>query len=311
MATIADSLNPVAATWAGLMLAAVWQTTLLAILIALVASRLQKAAPAVRYWLWQILTFKLLIVSFWTIAIPLPPWLPRDTPNQPSIPPAAVNAPADGTDRGAAIAASPPVQGRTVRRPPPFSDATGLSVASWLMMAWLLVVATEVFLVLHQRTRLARLLCGSRSLDETPLKAQLTELAGQLGLKRVPELREVEFPGSPFVCGLRHPWVVLPASLADSLGPEELRQVLLHELAHVKRGDLFWDWFPTIARMLFFFHPVAHWAARRILLERELACDQLALRLSNQDGAGYARMLVRVASMASFPLRVRTAKDRE
>ncbi|MFI5457045.1 MAG: M56 family metallopeptidase [Isosphaerales bacterium] len=68
-------------------------------------------------------------------------------------------------------------------------------------------------------------------------------------------------------------------------------------------GDLFWDWFPAIARMLFFFHPVAHWAAGRILLERELACDQAAMNLSNRDAASYARMLVQVASAASFPLR--------
>jgi beta-lactamase regulating signal transducer with metallopeptidase domain len=77
----------------------------------------------------------------------------------------------------------------------------------------------------------------------------------------------------------------------------------------LKRGDLIWDWFPAIARMLFFFHPVAHWAAGRTLLERELACDQAALRLSNRDEAGYARMLVRVASLASFPLRAGTAGD--
>ena len=121
----------------------------------------------------------------------------------------------------------------------------------------------------------------------------------------------VDSSGSPFVCGLRRPWLVLPEGLASLLGPDELRQVLLHELAHVKRGDLIWDWFPAIARMLFFFHPVAHWAAGRILLERELACDQAALRLSNRDEAGYARMLVRVASLASFPLCAGTGNDGE
>jgi beta-lactamase regulating signal transducer with metallopeptidase domain len=98
------------------------------------------------------------------------------------------------------------------------------------------------------------------------------------------------------------PVLVLPEGLAGALEPDELRQVLLHELAHVKRGDLILDWFPAIARLLFFFHPVAHWAAGRILLERELACDQAAINLSNHDAASYARMLVRVATVAAFPL---------
>ena len=49
-------------------------------------------------------------------------------------------------------------------------------------------------------------------------------------------------------------------------------------------------------------NPVAHWAAGRILLERELACDQAAMNLSNCDAGSYARMLVQVAGAAAFPL---------
>ncbi len=85
---------------------------------------------------------------------------------------------------------------------------------------------------------------------------------------------------------------------------------MLHELAHVKRGDLFWDGFPMIARMLFFFPPGGPWAARRILLERA-GMRPTRPPARTRTGAGYARMLVRVASMASFPLRVGTAKDRK
>jgi beta-lactamase regulating signal transducer with metallopeptidase domain len=209
----------------------------------------------------------------------------------------------DRGDRGAAPATRTPGEPGPVVRLLSAPGSSGLSATSWLMATWLLVVAVEVVLIVQQRSRLARLLRRSRPLEDTALTAQLVELAGRLGLRRVPALRGAEWDGSPFVCGLLRPWLVLPEGLAGSLEPDELRQVLLHELAHVKRGDLFWDWFPTLARLLFFFHPVAHWAAGRILLERELACDQAAMSLTNQDDAGYARMLVRVASLASFPLR--------
>jgi hypothetical protein len=49
--TIADSLNPVSEIWARLIVAAVWQSTVLALFIALVALRLKRASPGVRYWL--------------------------------------------------------------------------------------------------------------------------------------------------------------------------------------------------------------------------------------------------------------------
>jgi hypothetical protein len=56
MVTIADSLNLISETWARLIVAAVWQSTLLALLVALVTSRLKHASPFVRYWLWQIVS---------------------------------------------------------------------------------------------------------------------------------------------------------------------------------------------------------------------------------------------------------------
>ena len=88
--------------------------------------------------------------------------------------------------------------------------------------------------------------------------------------------------------------------MAD-LPPDHWREVLLHELAHLKRRDLWWGWLPALARIVYFFHPVAHWVCFRVRLERELACDQLAVALSGRSAADYAEVLVQVASHASLP----------
>jgi beta-lactamase regulating signal transducer with metallopeptidase domain len=87
--------------------------------------------------------------------------------------------------------------------------------------------------------------------------------------------------------------------LAATLGRGELAQIVAHELAHVKRRDLVWGWIPEVARIVYFFHPVAHWAAARIRLERELACDQVAMHTSSRTPAEYAETLVRVLGAAS------------
>ena len=80
MVTIAGSRNPISEIWARLIVTAVWQSTLLAIFIALLTSRLKQASPVIRYWLWQSVALKLLIGPFWTVLIPLPAFFPRDTP---------------------------------------------------------------------------------------------------------------------------------------------------------------------------------------------------------------------------------------
>ena len=97
------------------------------------------------------------------------------------------------------------------------------------------------------------------------------------------------------------PTLVLPCGVVKSLGATELLHVVLHELAHVRRRDLIWNWPAEIARVLYFFHPVAHWACRQIRLERELACDALALAASQSSSADYADTLVRVVSHVSQP----------
>ena len=90
-----------------------------------------------------------------------------------------------------------------------------------------------------------------------------------------------------------------------SLDRAERRQVILHELAHVKRHDLVWGWPVEIARIVYFFHPLVYWVAYQLRLERELACDQLAMARSGHPPADYAQTLVQVVSHASEPAAVR------
>ncbi|HLJ10028.1 MAG TPA: M56 family metallopeptidase, partial [Planctomycetaceae bacterium] len=96
-------------------------------------------------------------------------------------------------------------------------------------------------------------------------------------------------------------------ALTARLSPAELRHVLLHELAHVRRLDLVWGWTGEIARVVYFFHPLAHWLCYRMRLERELACDTIAMSLSGQNASEYVATLVRVISHASEPTVFKTA----
>ena len=75
----------------------------------------------------------------------------------------------------------------------------------------------------------------------------------------------------------------------------------MHELAHIKRRDLVWGWPVEIARIVYFFHPLVYWVAYQLRLERELACDQLAMAGSGHPPADYAQTLVQVVSHASEP----------
>jgi hypothetical protein len=100
--------------------------------------------------------------------------------------------------------------------------------------------------------------------------------------------------------------LVLPRGLAAALKPAQLRLVVLHELAHVRRGDLVWSWIPELARLVYFFHPLVHWLRYRIRLERELACDQSAVMLAGRSLRDYVETLMRVLGHVSQPAVLRT-----
>ncbi len=92
------------------------------------------------------------------------------------------------------------------------------------------------------------------------------------------------------------PVILLPEASAI-WRPDRLQMVLAHELAHVRRHDLCWRLAATLACCLFWFHPLAWWAAAQQRKESEMACDDLVLR--NYSSAAYAEELVGVAREVS------------
>jgi len=69
---------------------------------------------------------------------------------------------------------------------------------------------------------------------------------------------------------------------------------LAHELAHLRRGDLWLGWVPAIAQRLFFFHPLVAWAMREYALHREVACDAQAVQQHHAAPQDYGRLLLRL-----------------
>jgi Zn-dependent protease with chaperone function len=294
MADLVGRLNSWSEAWAALVLAVLWQSLLLALAVGGLCRLLRRAAPAVRYWLWQLVALKLLLLPLWSVTLTLPSW-----PAPPAHPAADEDAPAAGPAHGGFVL-------RPAGRPAPSEEreAGGDAAPAWAwpgwrcwpFAAWLAGVLAQVVVLVRQSRRLGRLLRLARPVQDEGVLALVGECAALLGLRRLPAVVAAPFPGSPFVCG---PWravLVLPDGLLEALTPAQRRQVILHELAHVHRRDLLWGWLPEAARLLYFFHPVAHYASFRTRLERELACDHLAVALGAGGVADYAETLVRVVS---------------
>jgi TonB family protein len=95
---------------------------------------------------------------------------------------------------------------------------------------------------------------------------------------------------SPSVVGWLRPVVLLPTATVMGLTPLQLEAIVAHELGHIKRHDYLVNMFQMVVETLLFYHPAVWWASRKLRIERELCCDDLAVRFSG-SALRYARAL--------------------
>jgi beta-lactamase regulating signal transducer with metallopeptidase domain len=116
----------------------------------------------------------------------------------------------------------------------------------------------------------------------------------RLGLRRLPRIAVSSHVTEAMVVGLIRPMILLPTAWLTELPPDVLAAVLAHELAHVRRLDPWVNAVQRIVETLLFYHPGVWWLSRRLRIEREFCCDELAVRITGQPLV-YARTLELVA----------------
>jgi beta-lactamase regulating signal transducer with metallopeptidase domain len=125
------------------------------------------------------------------------------------------------------------------------------------------------------------------------------ELLLQIGVAGSRSQRHAELCTStevarPSVLGFFHPRILLPPALFERLTAEELRQVILHEMEHLRRGDDWTNLIQKLALVLFPLNPALLWVERQLCAERELACDDSVLK-SSCGRKAYALCLTHLA----------------
>ncbi|GAA0691508.1 peptidase M56 [Dyella marensis] len=167
-----------------------------------------------------------------------------------------------------------------------------------LASLWLIAMALQLAAALREWRETRAVMRSAEPVRDTRLLAQCAEQARALGLRHCPELRRSDVIVSPQVAGLWRPVVLLPTE--HTLDADDCAMALAHELAHLRRGDLWLGWIPAMAQRAFFFHPLARWAMREYAFHREAACDAQVLDRSSAEPQDYGRLLLRLG--VAFPV---------
>jgi beta-lactamase regulating signal transducer with metallopeptidase domain len=171
--------------------------------------------------------------------------------------------------------------------------AGGIEIEGLLALVWLAGAAVVLASIALGRIRIWWIARGSAPLDRGEIPALTTALCGALGISRRVSVRLCPDRMMPMVWGTVRPVILLPAE-ATGWTAELKRDVLLHELAHVRRHDYLNQLVTRFACAVHWFNPLAWMAARRLRSERERACDDHVLG-TGASACDYAEHLVAVA----------------
>ncbi len=273
--------------WA--LLAFLWQGTLVAALAAAGGALLRHRKAAARYTLFcgaMLLMLALPVATFFTHRA-----AEVVAGSESAFGPAA---PAAGTAASPSVA--PARRGRDGGAPSVAGVAgiirrSAAPVMPWMVAGWLsgVVLLSLRFLTGWASARQLR----HRGVTPAPvvLEAALARLSRRMRIWRPVQLLQSAAVAVPTALGALKPVILLPLCAVTGLGAEEIEAVLAHELAHIRRHDYLVNLLQTAAETLLFYHPAVWWISRRIRIERENCCDDLAV-MAMGDACIYARALV-------------------
>jgi len=102
---------------------------------------------------------------------------------------------------------------------------------------------------------------------------------------------------SPAVCGLLHPTILVPRTLVEQLNCKQMRAILLHEVIHLRRGDIWINSIQALLQIVYWWHPLLWVANARIRNTREESVDDAVMLKLQNDAGSYAPTLLQVAKL--------------
>ncbi|MHC4168286.1 MAG: M56 family metallopeptidase, partial [Planctomycetota bacterium] len=328
-----ERINEVGSAFVEFALPMLIQSGVLILILLLVDLLLHKRVRAVfRYWMWMLVLVKLVLPTSLSSPVSVGRWFGDELAYVDTIPAPAPEPKADIVPmprvEARPIANIPPVEtiarapvvvpveptvrnveptprqiesASTVQEPEPVvplaPPETPLSWQAAVLLVWSAVLSAMLLLLL-QRAFFVRRLVGRAADASGKMTDLLTHCRERMAVRRNVGLHISAGATSPAVCGLFRPVILVPKKLTPSLSSAELRVVLLHELAHIKRRDLWVNFAQTLLQIFYFYNPLLWLANVMIRRAREQAVDEMVLVAMGEKARQYPATLVNVAKLA-------------
>ena len=172
------------------------------------------------------------------------------------------------------------------------------TIPGWIACLWLIGVAALSIFTAAGWLRIRQLTRSGAEPANSPWPEAMESLKRRLKISKPVRLCMSAIAEVPTVIGWLRPCILIPISVVTSLDESQLRAILAHELAHIRRHDYLINLLQNAIETLLFYHPAVWWVSRQIRQEREHCCDDLAVEACG-DVMLYARALTQLEEQRS------------
>jgi beta-lactamase regulating signal transducer with metallopeptidase domain len=162
-----------------------------------------------------------------------------------------------------------------------------------LPILWLIGALVMAAIVGARNFTLWRTVRRERPITEQEILDLLEDCKMEMDIKTIFGVVVSDRIKSPVLFGFVRPRLLLPQGILETYDLEELRYIFIHELAHFKQRDIYLGWLMALLQILHWFNPLMWFAFHRIRVDRELACDGLAVsRMDAHEPPQYGRTIL-------------------
>ncbi len=300
-----ETLNQLAALLWGWMSTMFWQVSLLVLIISGIEMLTRRWLwPQVRYALWLLVFIKLIIPPVWSLQSGMIPRIYSvvqgifiqestnqtsniSTDNIPIIPDQVLPQMESSTIQNLQ-------DNQIIKKSSPLGQ---IHWQTYLMGIWMTGMILFSLLLFTKITKLKQ--WHKHQIEKKTIPPWFHELlvktTKRMKLGQLPAIVFSNEAVTPAVYGLLRPVILLPANYFKKISKKETEHVLLHELSHLKRGDLWVHGFCLLLQIIYWFNPFIIWARRQIKHVREMCCDFNVSNVLREKTVEYRKTLLNTA----------------
>ena len=178
---------------------------------------------------------------------------------------------------------------------------TNTNIDIYLCTVWLLGVAIFGFYTFLKERRFIHQLNNYKLCSDEDILALIASCQNSLGLSGNIIVLQPDNDKTPSVSGFIRPKLLMPAGIETKLTNDELKYIILHELAHLKRNDILINCFIGIMQIIHWFNPVLWYAFYCWREDSEIACDAYVLsRIGANHADDYGWLIIKLLEDCSL-----------